>query len=365
MALRIPAIALAMALSACAGRARPLPPLFPLSTSWTVTLEGPIAGPMAADLTRAYVHTRDGAVLAVGLADGATAWRAEPGPGLLGGGPAGLVLRQADGTVSGLDPETGSVRWTTPSAVAGDLPPVLDGDRVLLAGDGVAVLEASSGRVLWAVAGGPAVSAPPAAAEGRVVVGEADGTVRCRDAGTGRSLWTYRAGGPLTAAPVIGQGRVLVATGGREFLALHLEDGDRDWRWKVGADVQWPAAVAGDLVLFASHEDVLYAVKARGGNMVWRAPLPSRPLSPPLVTAGGVLVACYGARPEENLFVGFDLRNGQRLGELRTPAELAAPPLVSGGRLVLGLLDRRLLALELPPPPAPVSLTTPAGFVTD
>jgi outer membrane protein assembly factor BamB len=139
-----------------------------------------------------------------------------------------------------------------------------------------------------------------------------------------------------------------VGTSGREFLAIALSDGGREWRWKVGADVRWGAVVWRDLVIFASHEDVLWGLARKSGNMAWRAGLPSRPLGPPLLVGGDVLVACYGSRPEENFLVGFDAKTGERLGDLRTPGELATAPVVVRDRLVMSLRDQRVVALQLP-----------------
>jgi hypothetical protein len=93
--------------------------------------------------------------------------------------------------------------------------------------------------------------------------------------------------------------------------------------------------------------------------MVWRAGLPSRPLAPPVLVGGDVLVACYGSRPEENFLVGYDTRTGERLGDLLTPGELAAPPVAAAGRLLLPLRDRRLVALRLPVTPSPAATEGP------
>jgi len=340
------------------GRAAPppAPPLFPLSNAWIATLESPIEGPLAASGGRVLVHTRDGAVQALSAVDGRPVWRMVSPPGLLAASDAIVCLRSRDGTVTALAPDTGQQRWSVPTGIVGELPAAVQADRVLVAGQGVAALDAGSGHMLWSVAGGTAVTSPPAQIGSCVLLGEGE-VLRCREAGTGRSQWEYRARGAITSPPVSdGEEKIFLGTAGREFLALDLDDGDRDWRWKVGADVRWPAVVWRSLVVFATHENVLYALKRKGGNLAWRAGLPSRPFSAPLLVGNDVLVACYGRRPEENFLVGFDARTGERLGDLRTPGELAAAPLGAAGRLFLPLRDRRVVALLLPaaPPPAPL-----------
>jgi outer membrane protein assembly factor BamB len=156
------------------------------------------------------------------------------------------------------------------------------------------------------------------------------------------------------ASPVVDdQGRVMVGTTARAFVALRLDKGTRKWRWKLGADVRASPVLLGDHVVFASHEAVLYALSRGNGNLRWRANLPSRPLAAPLLLGRGVLVACYGSRPSENLVLGFDGDTGARLGEMRTPAELQGAPLLVGDRLVLAYRDGRVVGLQIAAPADP------------
>lgn len=335
----------------------PAPPLFPLATAWTAALDSPIEGPLAFSGGRLLVHTRDGAVQAISAADGRPVWRTVSQPGLLAASEEIVCLRTRDGTVQALAPDSGQQRWRVSTGIAGDLPAAVHADRVLVAGQGIAVLEAHTGQVLWSVAGGTTATAPPAQIGPCVLSGEGE-VLRCREAGTGRSRWEYRARGAITSPPVSdGTEKLFLGTAGREFLALDLDDGDRDWRWKVGADVRWPAVLWRSHVVFGTYENVLYALKRDGGNLVWRAGLPSRPFSAPLLLGNDVLVACYGSRPDENFLAGFDARTGERLGDLRTPGELAAAPLAAAGRLFLPLRDRRVVALLLPAMPTPAPPT--------
>ena len=71
------------------------------------------------------------------------------------------VRRGEDGTVWSLRPRDGTPRWTTETAIPGTLPVVLDGDRLYVAGDGVAALDMETGRVLWTHTTVSEVTAPP------------------------------------------------------------------------------------------------------------------------------------------------------------------------------------------------------------
>jgi eukaryotic-like serine/threonine-protein kinase len=334
-------------------RVRPaVPPLFPVSTEWRVILDDTLEGPLATDGERIYGATRDGAVIALDRRTGLRAWQVKERPGVLSFGGGTLVVRGAHGVVWGLDPATGAARWQTDAGVAGTLPATVTGDRVLVAGEGLAALELLTGRKLWEHAEAGIVSAPPVLAGAWVLVGEAGGALRCRDAATGASRWSFDTGGPIIAAPVVDdRAWIFLGTTTRRVVALGFDKGQVHWRWKTGADVQVPAALFGDKVLVASHEDVLYALKRGGGDLVWRAALPSRPLAGPIVVGTAVLVACH-----ENEVVGFEGRTGTRLGALRAPAEIRTAPVMVERLLYLGLRDRSVVALKLgagEPSPAP------------
>ena len=158
---------------------------------------------------------------------------------------------------------------------------------------------------------------------------------------------------------------MVTGTADRRFVSLRLEDGKERWTWKIGATVQGFPAVLGDKVLFATHEDVLYALKRGGGNLVWLASLPSRPLSAPLVVQDAVLVACYGTRPKESFVVGFEVKTGRRLGDLKTSSELAAPPILVGSGLVAGLRDRSIVRFLFAATEAPEAVDKPPGGLPD
>jgi outer membrane protein assembly factor BamB len=346
---QLPPLALAaVAFAACGGRRVAPPPLFPLSPAWKAVVPDFILPPLAADARRAYVATRDGAVQALDQDSGAVLWRVDGVSGRLTAGDGMLLVRGADGTVWSLHPRSGGVRWKADSTVAGELPVILDSGRALVAGRGLAALDLASGTLVWNERSPADVTAPPVVAGARLLVGEADGTLRCRDRATGVSLWTYRAKGPLVAPPLVDERRrsVYLGTTDRRIQQLSLDHGRAGWRWSVGADIRSAGLLLEGRVLFACFDAVLYALHP-GGNLAWRAPLPSRPLSGPLLVGGYVLVACL-----ENDLVGYARDTGTRAGSLRTGAEIRTPPILSGRSILVGLRDRSVVAYKMAGGPA-------------
>jgi outer membrane protein assembly factor BamB len=351
-------VTVALLAAACGGGRRlPAPALFPMAVAWRVSLPETVEGPLATDGERIFVATRDGSVRALDRLTGAVAWEVAKRPGWLGYGEGLLAVREADGTVWGLDPRTGSARWKAQSGVTGDLPPVIYKDAVLVGGQGLASLRADSGAGVWTVKE-PRLTVPPVASGAWILVGEASGTLRNRDLASGNALWGFLTAGSLRAEPVVDdRGRALLGTTDRRFLALDAASGKERWTWKLGADLAFPPALLGDKVLFATHEDVLYALRRGNGHLAWRAPLPSRPLSGPLLYGSGVLLACHGSRPGETFLLGFDGMTGRRQGDLKSPGEIASPPVLVGDRVYLALREKAVAALSLgtasAPEPAP------------
>jgi outer membrane protein assembly factor BamB len=343
----------------CAGkRTAPKPPLFPFTPTWKTMLGEPVVAPLAADSRRVYVATGDGVVQALDPETGAVAWKAEGLPGRLSAADGVLLARADDGTLRSLQPRTGAVRWTSDTGVAGTLPAVVDGDRALVAGRGLAAVDLASGRVIWADPSGAETTTPPVTAGSRLVAGEKDGTLRCRDRATGLSLWVLRTRGPLLAPPLVDEARrrLYLGTTDKRILEVSLDEGKAGWAWRVGADVGHPGLLLPGRVLFDSYDAVLYSLQ-RGGNLAWRGALPSRPLSAPLPFGGYLLVACL-----ENELVAFLPDTGKRAGGFRTPAEIRTPPILVGGQVVVGLRDRSVVAYApagAAPPPSPEPVAAP------
>jgi outer membrane protein assembly factor BamB len=347
------AAAALLAAGACARR-RPPPAPFPARTLWLTAGDDVFEPPLAADAARIFAAGQGGTLRALDQGSGNVVWSLSGRPGVLSAGNGILVLRQHDGGVLALEPSNGEIRWQAGTGVSGRTPAAVADGRVVVAGQGVAALDAGDGRTLWSAELGP-VAAPPLAVGALVLLGGEDGTLYCLDAASGARLWSYHAGSPLAAPPLVDERlRVLLGTGDRRVVALLADKLGRErWRFKVGGDVHSPPALFEERVLVAAYDAVLYAFGRGNGHLAWRAPLPSRPLSGPLLLRGAALVAC-----QENEIVGFDAHTGKRLGGLTTPAPMQTPPLLQGDALYVGLRDRSLVALRLAaatsaPDPAP------------
>ena len=368
-------LALAVASAAAGAQERFAPsPILPLDLAWSTDLGGgpshtPAYGPDAA-----YVPLRDGTVASIALGDGHLLW---------------CVVQPVD--------------W--PPAAAGDLV-VVAHDRRLVA------LAASDGAIVWSLAAGATVSAPPVWRSGWLVAGLESGDVVALRAADGLELWRRRLGAVLRTRPSIAgerlylpleDGRITVlqlATGDtvwtrsiggrpREVLALDalfvgstdnffyrlaFDDGAVEWRWRAGGDIVGAPRIDAERVFFVAADNVVRALDRRSGVQRWREPLPLRPTDGPALVGPALLVA--GVSPEVRL---FDPRSGESAGIYSAPEELAARPFLvpglpaSGTRLVVLTADGRIIGLAagngpprgglgFPPPPL---LPAPARLALD
>jgi outer membrane protein assembly factor BamB len=335
---------LAVGLASCSGhRPAPRPPIFPPLAAWKTLVGDSVVAPLAADNRHVFVATRDGAVRALDPLTGEVQWQADAVPGHLSARDGVLLVRSETGAVTSLHPRTGAVRWRVDTGVPGPLPAVLDGERALVAGQGLTAIALDNGATAWIDRGGAETTTPPVPTTARLLTGEKDGTLRCRDRATGVSLWTLRTAQGLLAPPLVEESkrRLFLGTTDRRILEVSLDKGKPGWGWRVGADVGYAGLLLPGRVLFASYDAVLYAFE-RGGNLAWRGALPSRPLSEPLAVEGRVLVACL-----ENQVVAFDAASGAKAGSFTTSAEIRTPPILAGSLIVLGLRDRSVIAYAL------------------
>jgi outer membrane protein assembly factor BamB len=311
--------------------------------AWTASLPGFPEEPLATDGHRLFVTTRDGSLVALDTERGERLWALADVPGRVSAGEGAVILRQSSGTVLSVHPKTRATRWSLDSGVAGELPAVVDRDRVFVAGKGMVALDLETGHLVWRADDGAEATAPVSAGGSKVYVGESDGTLRARGRDDGKSLWMFKTDAPLAAPPVVdGEDRLFLGTRDRRIVSLSAKDGDRGWRWKVGAAIQGPGLIDGDRVVFAGFDAILWALDRGNGNLAWRGLLTSRPIGGPISVDGVALVACH-----ENELLGYDLRTGKAVGGLRTTAVIATPPFVVKRRLFLGLRDRTAIALDL------------------
>ena len=251
-------------------------------------------------------------------------WKVDGFPGRLSATEGVLVVRDESGTLTSLHPRTGALRWRTETGVAGSLPALVDGDRVLRRRKGHGLrCSLETGAPVWVDGAGEETTAPPVVSASRLITGEKDGTLRCRDRASGTTLWALRTREALLAPPLVDEarGRLYLGTTDRQILEVSLDRGRPGWSWRIGADVAHAGLLQRERVLFAPHDAVLYALATRRQPRLARRAALAPACRRRSRSDGHVLVACL-----ENVIVAFDAETGAPAGSFKTPAEIRAAP---------------------------------------
>ncbi len=365
-------------------RARELAP--PVVAHWVQAIGGhALQAPPVIANGMVYVAATDlgrgdtGALVAIDLATGMILWR-HATPIQLRGGPAivgdVVAIAQVDGSVLGLDANTGAQRWVTELAVGIDPLPAAtfasvtaDGDFLVGNQRRLAAIS-RDGTIMWqrdpVPDGRDSQSLAAVAVGGGTAVGtfhRALGGVIAWDRATGHELWHLD--GPqaiaINASPLVTDDTVFIVNGADEVLALELATGAIRWQTKLddrgfdwgNATIGTPALAHGILVVPTLYGD-LVALDALGGAELWRvagAPSPLRTThyrgtgeggfeASPVITGDIVWAADTAGR-----LAALDLHTGHELWHQQLAVPVLAGLATSGDWLVVASYDGTVRAM--------------------
>ncbi|MBS1136530.1 MAG: outer rane assembly lipoprotein YfgL [Proteobacteria bacterium] len=201
--------------------------------------------------------------------------------------------------------------------------PAVIGDTVYAAARNGAIARFDGGTEAWRINAGQSLSGGVGADAALVVVGTPKGEVLAYDT-RGQPLWKARVSSEVLAPPAFADGAVIVRSGDSRIFCLDARDGKQRWvyqRTTPPLSLRGPAgvAVADKLVLAGFPGGKLVAISSANGAAVWEAsvtlPRGSTELErvadvtgTPVVSGRAVCAAAYQGR------VGcFDLAGGNAL----------------------------------------------------
>jgi outer membrane protein assembly factor BamB len=313
----------------------PPAPLLPAEQAWLVTLTALPSAAGTLDEHRIYIPLEQGGTLALDRETGQPQWTTTvetTWPVVVAGDHA--ILVRPDEVIA-LDADTGELRWQTPLQSNPIAPAIRAGDLVVtvLENEDVVALRVADGTLAWAVKV-PGVVAPLALAADRdaVYFNAGPSTITAVALADGAVKWRQQLAGQLSA-PAVAKDLVLVGSTANGFYALGAATGQQKWNWgshMIGGDVIG-AAVDGDQVFFVGLDNLLHRVNRRNGNQRWEKATPTRPVAPPVVFGGIVVV--FGVSPT---MAAFNADTGAAMGTYVAPAASGATsaPILKGPPLV-------------------------------
>jgi outer membrane protein assembly factor BamB len=295
-----------------------------------------------------YIGASDGRLHALSAATGRSRWATETGPFAAANDPTvanGTVYVQSDlasrnGKVVALSARTGRVLWTAPTpgtgSPGGGTNSPLVANRTVYVGSGDRMfyaLDASTGRVRWALRVDCDLFAGASVAKGLVYFASACGKVWAVRPSTGSVVWTATTAGSVDSSPAVsGGGIVYVGSDDHKVYALNAKTGAVVWTKNTGAEVESSAAVAEGVVYIGSWDGNLYALDASTGAVRWTARTDSGTSSP--IVANGLV---YIASSLHDAIHIFDARNGELIRTITIPNAGSTTQLdVTAAHLYLG-----------------------------
>ncbi|MEV6412301.1 PQQ-binding-like beta-propeller repeat protein [Kribbella sp. NPDC051718] len=303
---------------------------------WTYQVPSSVHGSIAVSDGLVYVPTLRGSLFALDAKTGELKWRNDPGPAPEGNnqrtyGYYGVTV--ADGKV--LFP----YQTRFGEAASG----------IVLA------LDAKTGQRIWAspMAGATMSDGTPAVADGRVYVGNEDGSlVIAYDLATGKKLWTGTdtLGGWQDGIPSAGGGKVfigsnngIVARDGATGAVLWSYTSSHPSLVSSGATPS-AAALKGNTVYMSFPSGAVTALNATTGAVIWDQLLPGSTYRGGSFTSPALSGSTLFVGANSGGFYALDAGTGQPLWQQNLGTWVSAGPAVSGNTVVVGAFDGNLYA---------------------
>lgn len=191
-----------------------------------------------------YVGAGGGTISAVDPDDGQVVWQASPAGGWMRSTPMyahGKVLMNYQGDqLVALDADTGAVAWRYRSP--GDsflfgngtasVPAVADGTAYVGFADGsVSAIDLESGSLQWTQRTGDGVISSPAVSGGYLYVGSNDGHLYGLDRATGQPLWDHEIGTWVASSPAVTGNTVVAGAWDGNLYAFTADGREPTERW--------------------------------------------------------------------------------------------------------------------------------------
>ncbi len=294
-------------------------PAPPYRLAWTFhAADGTVSGAIVADGVAVTVGHH--AVYGIGLDRGEIVWRlvrnggplSMPATGEAGGRRLLVFVDQAPVTgtsLVGVDLHTLHEVWRTPLRRPSRSGVTVADSSAYVADDGgnVYALDLATGAIRWRAETIGEVLTPPAVGDGLVVVVSRDpkdqrSQLVALDAATGRRAWapvSAPVAGSTGSGAAVGDGRVVAGFADRVVRELSARDGTEGWS-ALGLSLFSPAnlpALTADRVYIADVAAGLYAIDAATGARVWDHQLNDVVVrSSPVVSGGTVLLGLNDGR---------------------------------------------------------------------
>jgi outer membrane protein assembly factor BamB len=208
-----------------------------------------------------------------------------------------LYFGNTAGTFFCIEKATGDVRWKfeipdnrTFKGIRSS--PAADSATIVFGADDGTVygLDADSGTASWTFGTGAPVLASPLIVPGRVFVGNRHGEFFALDIVTGRPVWKARTAGSIYANAVPAGSVIIVGNLSGEALGFSRSDGTLLWHTDLGGPINAGGAVAGRTVYIGTMKKQVFGLDPDNGAILWKTDAGGRIRTSPAAAFGRLFV---------------------------------------------------------------------------
>ncbi len=185
------------------------------------------------------------------------------------------------------------------------------------------------------------IRSSPAGFSTTVIFGADNGIVYALDADKGTLRWSYETGAPVMAPPTIMRGSVYAASLDGTLTCLDVGTGARRWRFATGGALYGAAAGAGDLVVIGSLAGSVFALRAENGELAWKANL-GAPVNTMALSVGNVVF--IGTLQHQLIALQSD--SGREVWRTDLPGRVKTSPAACYDRLFVATDEKDVLSFR-------------------
>lgn len=268
-----------------------------------------------------------------------------------------VCISNPDGSLNGLDSQTGQQRWTCQLGKEKRIfSPVIEGKTVYIvsrqtgkpiADEFLHAINLITGQQKWQFSLQPLspssafIESPfpfysPVVAQQVVYIGGSDGKLYAINATTGELIWSFitTKNIPLTS-PAIADGLICFCSHDGYLYAIDLTTRQPRWKFEIGALSHFSPsvpAIANGRVYLVTTENILHALDLQTGETLWTFRGDNLPLSYPAISNGIVCVS-HG----EKLLLALDVETGEpRWRVTREENKFCSGPIIADQTIYMG-----------------------------
>lgn len=199
-----------------------------------------------------------------------------------------LYTADAYGVITSIDSRNGRQNWRINTRTAITSGPAADSGLVVVATENgqVIAVQAKNGSPAWHANVGNEVLAAPKIARGVVLIKTISGRLVAFDASTGQQRWVYNHTSPMftlrgDSVPAVANGKVVVGFADGQLTALSLQNGRVLWNRTIATpkgaigierlvDIDANPHIVGNTVYTVTYQGNVAAVSLRAGKIIWK-----------------------------------------------------------------------------------------------